>query len=104
MKIPKNFPQKNMFSSTRVGNFQGAFFRKILHGCRKMSHFVGPHLYIIYILKDATYLLFRNKSFQLIYVYVRQIYVRFPEIFTICPHKRTIRAIPIAMIFYQTVI
>ena len=31
-----------MFRSTCVGNFQGVFFRKILHICREMSHFPDP--------------------------------------------------------------
>jgi hypothetical protein len=53
MSLPKYFPQNNMFRSTCVGIFQGVFFRKILHSCREMPQFSGPHLYIIYILKGG---------------------------------------------------
>ena len=63
LSLPKYFPQNNMFRSTCVGIFQGVFFRKILHSCREMSQFSGPHLYIIYILKgEPIYFFATNRS------------------------------------------
>ena len=93
-------PKKTRNLSTTGGTFFTLLFQKYLHGCRKISHFY-PHThaiyYIIYLLKDPLRS-FCDEIFQHIYVYMRQIYVRFPKIFTISPNECAVRTIPITIV------